>query len=147
MCRDKLREGFCNYTIDNILINMIEKSFNEVFEEIEIEEETMIEFEIAKSSQNCNCRICGKLLPKNITYMIRVEPHRSKAGIFICDECVTDMYERMGFVKKQEEKDRMEHSICIVCGNKGFSYIADYSNGNEDTTSCYKCNECGCEIS
>jgi hypothetical protein len=49
MCRDKLREGFCNYTIDNILINMIEKSFNEVFEEIEIEEETMIEFEIAKA--------------------------------------------------------------------------------------------------
>lgn len=32
----KLREGFCNYTIDNILMSTIEKSFNEVFEEIEI---------------------------------------------------------------------------------------------------------------
>lgn len=64
----------------------------------------MNEFEITKSSQNCNCRICGKLPPKNKTYMVRVEPYRSKAGVFICDECVTDMYKRMSFVKEEDER-------------------------------------------
>lgn len=104
-------------------------------------------FKITTSIHNCNCRICGKLLPKHKTLMVRIEPHRSKAGVFICEDCVDNMKNRMDYVKKEEEKDDMESSKCPNCDNIGFTYDRDFENGNGDIIPSYKCNTCGEKIS